>query len=120
MRDIEAFVHHINQEFNLTSSNKWVTIGCSYPGSLAALARVKFPELIHSAFASSAPIRFKPDNYEYSEVLSRVIDSYNQSCTAQVDRAHQDLYRLIKNFQGRKFIRQLFKYISSLLKILSI
>jgi hypothetical protein len=44
-------------ERNLTANNKWVSFGGSYPGMQAGWLRLKYPNLIHAAVASSAPGR---------------------------------------------------------------
>jgi thymus-specific serine protease len=48
------------------TSMQWVTFGGSYPGMLAAWARLQFPHLIHAAVSNSAPIQAKLDFPEYN------------------------------------------------------
>lgn len=45
----------------MNDNQKWIVFGGSYPGSLAAWAREKFPELIHGAISSSGPLLAKVD-----------------------------------------------------------
>ena len=37
----------------------WIAFGCSYPGSLVAWARLKFPHLIKGGVSISAPLLAK-------------------------------------------------------------
>ncbi|KAI9290729.1 peptidase S28, partial [Neoconidiobolus thromboides FSU 785] len=47
------------------SPTKWIIGGGSYPGNLAAWARLKYPDVFYGAVASSAPVEAKEDFYEY-------------------------------------------------------
>lgn len=51
--------------FMRMKAERWVVIGGSYGGTLAALARAHFPDLVVGAIASSSPIQFKEDFFEY-------------------------------------------------------
>jgi pimeloyl-ACP methyl ester carboxylesterase len=46
--DIAHFHSEMTAKFDLSGVNKWVTWGGSYPGMIAALARYRFPHLIHA------------------------------------------------------------------------
>ena len=46
LADLAAFSQSMAREFNLTSS-KWISFGGSYPGSLSAWFRLKYPHLVH-------------------------------------------------------------------------
>lgn len=38
------------------TDRKWVAFGGSYPGSLAAWFRLKYPHMVHASVATSAPV----------------------------------------------------------------
>ncbi len=89
-------------------NNKWITFGGSYPGSLSALLRVKHPDLVHGAFASSAPMNFKLDFNEYAQVLGRTIESYDKQCRYEIEKATRMLEKLLRTFTGAKKVAKIF------------
>ena len=57
LADLASFVGAMRERHGLHSSyNRWVTFGGSYPGMLAAWARLEYPHLVHAAVSSSAPV----------------------------------------------------------------
>lgn len=46
LADLAAFSQSMARKFNLTNS-KWISFGGSYPGSLSAWFRLKYPHLVH-------------------------------------------------------------------------
>lgn len=60
LADLEVFIKSKTKK-NLRNA-KWVVFGGSYPGSLAAWSRMKFPHLVHAAVSSSSIINTKIDN----------------------------------------------------------
>ncbi|KAJ2354022.1 hypothetical protein GGF43_003350, partial [Coemansia sp. RSA 2618] len=58
---------------DISSSSKWVAVGGSYSATLAVWARKKYPDLIHAAYASSAPVLIEPDFYQYDQVVARAL-----------------------------------------------
>lgn len=55
LADLAHFRTTIAEARGLTNA-KWVAFGGSYPGSLAAWFRLKYPHMVHAAVASSAPV----------------------------------------------------------------
>ena len=68
--DIASFISFVSEEYGLSSDNKWVTWGGSYPGMLAALSRYRYPHLIHAAVSSSSPLNAQVEMEEYNEVVA--------------------------------------------------
>lgn len=55
LADLAHFRTMIAEARGLTN-RKWVAFGGSYPGSLAAWFRLKYPHLVHASVATSAPV----------------------------------------------------------------
>lgn len=55
LADLAHFRTVIAETKGLTNS-KWLAFGGSYPGSLAAWFRLKYPHLVHASVATSAPV----------------------------------------------------------------
>ncbi|XP_026514692.1 thymus-specific serine protease [Terrapene carolina triunguis] len=70
LADLASFHLFVTQKYNLTRNNTWICFGGSYPGSLAAWFRLKFPHLVFAAVASSAPVRAQLDFTSYNQVVA--------------------------------------------------
>ncbi|GAM28530.1 hypothetical protein SAMD00019534_117060 [Acytostelium subglobosum LB1] len=80
LADYAQFRNFIAQKYN-TGSSKWVSFGGSYSGSLSAWFRLKYPQLIDAAIATSAPVQPQLDFKEYLEVVSA---SIGPQCSARI------------------------------------
>lgn len=56
LADLATFISAMNDKYTLSSDVKWIVFGGSYPGSLAAWMRVKYPFLVHGAMSASGPL----------------------------------------------------------------
>lgn len=70
IEDLARFQKHVQKTMEYTG--KWIAVGGSYPGSLAAFYRLKHPELVVGALASSAPVLAKADFFEYDQHVAKV------------------------------------------------
>jgi hypothetical protein len=106
IEDIKHFVEQMNLEYKLSSANKWVTWGGSYPGILAGWSRLAHPELIHAAVASSAPVQAQLDMYEYNDAVARAytVDDNNvggsEACRLAIATGHRQLEKLLETSDG--------------------
>jgi pimeloyl-ACP methyl ester carboxylesterase len=105
LSDVANFHQFIVEKYALTSSNKWISFGGSYPGMLAAWTRLKFPHLIHAAVSSSAPVHAKLEMQEYNNIAA---DAYSVemvggsiNCTRAIAQGHAMIGSLLKTKEGR-------------------
>lgn len=88
LADFANFQRHAQKDWKLTG--KWIAIGGSYPGSLAAYYRLQHPDLVIGSLASSAPVQAKASFEEYDHQVATVIPSVCretiQSVVAQVEK----------------------------------
>lgn len=63
LADLAYFIEAINLQYSFDETVKWIAFGGSYPGSLAAWVREKYPELVHGAISTSGPLLAKADFY---------------------------------------------------------
>lgn len=68
--DVARFLEVVAQQYSLTSANKIVSWGGSYPGMLASFVRLKLPHLVHAAVSSSAPVQAQLDMRGYFDVVA--------------------------------------------------
>ena len=65
------FIETMTEKHNFTGP--WIAFGGSYPGSMAAWVRLKFPHLISGAVSSSGPLEAKVTSRFQSHDLWYVI-----------------------------------------------
>lgn len=61
MADTAYFIDAMKREHGFPADTKWIIIGCSYAGTLAAWIRIKYPHLVHAAYVTSAPLCAQAD-----------------------------------------------------------
>ncbi|EGG23012.1 Putative serine protease [Cavenderia fasciculata] len=95
LADYANFRQFIAAKYN-TGSSKWISFGGSYSGSLSAWLRLKYPQLIDGAIATSAPVEAQLDFTQYLEVVSA---SIGPACSAIVKNVTQIVTQMIANGQ---------------------
>lgn len=103
--DLAELQKYIMETHNL--NGKWTITGGSYAGTLASSYRLKHPELVVGALASSAPVLMKNEFFEYDAHIAKVINT--TSCGDQVRAAVALIEEKIKTPEGALELRQLFK-----------
>jgi pimeloyl-ACP methyl ester carboxylesterase len=110
LADLATFRQFIHTGFNLTDDNKWISFGGSYPGSLSAWFRLKYPHLVHGAVSSSAPMLALIDFTDYMVVVNNSLTTYNPQCPIEIQKATQKVQALIQTQDGRATLSKLFRY----------
>ncbi|KAI3383561.1 hypothetical protein SNEBB_005366 [Seison nebaliae] len=119
LNDLGNFREFIRIQFELSDKkNKWISFGGSYPGSLSAWFRLKYPHLVHAAISSSGPLYAETDFYQYLEVVQNSIRSMandGEKCLSSITKAISTLEDLVNREQFDE-ITQRFKLCTPLVK----
>jgi len=112
LADLATFHAHAVSAYKLSSANKWVSFGGSYPGMLAGWIRMLYPSLIFASIASSAPVHAQLDMTEYNTVLARAysLESVggSASCRDAIGTGHAEIGRMMATKVGRYELAPMF------------
>lgn len=109
LADLAMFVDAVNVEYNLSPEVKWIAFGGSYPGSLAAWSRVKYPHLIHGAVSSSGPLLAIPNFQDYFKVVSDDLRSISEECYTAVKTGTAQIDAFLQHKVGQRTLTELFR-----------
>ena len=85
LEDLATFMAAMTSTYNLTGP--WVSFGGSYPGSMSAWLKLKYPHLLAGAVSSSGPLFAKLDFFEYFEVVRAAFDTTGPGCNEALSGA---------------------------------
>ncbi|CAG8533917.1 2712_t:CDS:2 [Paraglomus brasilianum] len=71
LADFANFIKNPPLLYQIPKNAKWIFVGGSYAGNLAAWMRQKYPDLVTAAYASSAPLKAKLDFFEFDQVIAK-------------------------------------------------
>ncbi|XP_072546772.1 thymus-specific serine protease isoform X2 [Salminus brasiliensis] len=109
-----AHFRTVTAESRGLTSSKWVAFGGSYPGSLAAWFRLKYPHLVHASIATSAPVYATVNFPEYLEVVQKSLAAENPECPVLVKNASDTLIARLKDPKTYDSITKDFRLCSKL------
>ncbi|GLV36740.1 uncharacterized protein CBL_02425 [Carabus blaptoides fortunei] len=95
LEDVAEFIRHLKMSEGYHNS-KVVVVGGSYGANMAIWMRAKYPELVHAAWSSSAPVLAKVDFSEYAEVVSQSLSA----CTDIIRNGVDEVQRLLQTNYG--------------------
>ncbi|XP_052862481.1 putative serine protease F56F10.1 [Anopheles cruzii] len=109
LADLAYFIEAMNARYRLDShTNRWIAFGGSYPGSLAAWLREKYPSLVHGSISSSGPLLAKIDFVEYYDTVVSSLGNYSMRCVEAVQSAMEQVETLLKHRIGQRTINEKF------------
>ena len=111
LADLATFIATMRETQGLTGP--WIALGGSYPGSLAAWLRLKYPHLVAGSVSTSAPLLAKADFFEYLEVVQNSLDTV-PGCVEAVKTGVSRVRELLTSRGGWKTLHNKFKLCSSL------
>ncbi|XP_063919924.1 putative serine protease K12H4.7 [Zophobas morio] len=108
LADLATFITAMNKNYSLPADVKWIAFGGSYPGSLAAWLRFKYPHLVHGAMSASGPLLAEVDFLNYFKVVSESLATYSDDCVTAVQQGVDQIGTLLKQEIGQENLNEMF------------
>lgn len=113
-----ADLAYFRQEFNKAhgrDDTKWIVFGGSYAGAMSSWFRLKYPQLVSGAVASSGPVHAELDFYQYLQVVQNSLLSVGgQPCLNAVRSSFQSLQAMVTDSSNWPRLQTQFKLCSAL------
>lgn len=110
MLDMLRLAQHYRKKLGCSmdkSSSKYcpiITVGGSYPGFLAAMMRLLYPQHIDIAYASSAPMKLYSkdvDQWGYFDIITEVAERLIPGCASATKAALTELESTLQNMPNK-------------------
>ncbi|KAF0852850.1 mitochondrial serine protease (Peptidase S28 domain-containing protein) [Andalucia godoyi] len=116
IEDLASFTVAMKSIYGISGDRKVILIGCSYPGTLSAMARAKYPFLFDGAVAMSCPLEAKNNFFEYADraVASLARFTYGSvvdNCAVAIQKVSVYMQGLVDS--GLPGLQQLFQNFSA-------
>ncbi|CAF1400477.1 unnamed protein product [Rotaria sordida] len=114
LADLATFREYFNSEYKISDQTKWISFGGSYPGSLSAWFRLKYPHLVHGAISASSPMTALTDFSEYLVVVRNSLATYDEKCNVAISGAIEVMQKLVQSSAGRVTLKTAFRLCDSI------
>jgi thymus-specific serine protease len=94
--------HFLARQRALHRLDAIVLFGGSYPGMLAAFARIHYPHIVSAAVSNSAPVQAVVDFANYNNHVSANLGAIDPRCLEVVQTGHSELARQIQSNNSTK------------------
>ncbi|KAK5642960.1 hypothetical protein RI129_009127 [Pyrocoelia pectoralis] len=108
LADLAAFIMSKNEQYGFSSNVKWIVFGGSYPGSLAAWMRLKYPHLVHGAMSASGPLLAQVDFQDYYRIVEESLKTSSDQCLAMVKEGTVQVNIFLNHTVGYKALDTMF------------
>ncbi|CAF0815275.1 unnamed protein product [Adineta ricciae] len=109
LADLATFRQFFNGKYQIAEETKWISFGGSYPGSLSAWFRLKYPHLVHGAVSASSPMTALTDFSDYLVVVRNSLATYDEKCNDATSSVIKIMQDMITSSSGRTALQKAFR-----------
>ncbi|XP_015607074.1 putative serine protease K12H4.7 [Cephus cinctus] len=108
LADLAYFIEGMNRLYQIPAGTKWIAFGGSYPGSLAAWLRAKYPHLVHGAMSASGPLLAQIDFQQYYVIVEKALRTHSDACVKTVEAANNQIHIMLRHRIGQEGLKKKF------------